>query len=100
MYILACGMPDEITGTIGKVYNLLLVAIPIIIVVFGLLDFVKAVMGKKDDEIKQSTGIFIKRLITGLIAFFILALVKFGIGLIQTGNTSEAIDCLDSILGN
>lgn len=101
MYFLDCGsIPSEITNTIGSIYNILLVAIPVVIVIFGLMDFLKAVMGKKEDEMKQSTNAFIKRVITGVIAFFVLALVKFGLNLLQTNNTSSAISCINSIFGN
>lgn len=102
MYILdGCGsIPQEITDTIGSVYNILLVAIPVVVVLFGLIDLLKAVISKKDDEIKQSTNLLIKRVITALIAFFVLAIVKFGLDLLQTNNTSDAISCLNSITGN
>lgn len=103
MFILdgACGsIPPEITNTIGQIYNILLIAIPVMIVLFALIDLAKGVIGSKEDEIKKSTGALVKRLITGLIAFFILALVKFGISLLQTDNTSGVVECLNSIFGN
>ncbi len=95
-----CGIPSEITDTIGAVYNILLVAVPVIVVLFGIIDFVKASMSGKEEEIKKNTSTFIKRLITGLLVFFVLALVKFVINIIQTNNTSEVADCLNSIFGN
>lgn len=101
MFFLDCGsIPSEITNTIGQIYNILLVAIPVVIVLFGLIDILKAVIGKKDDEIKAATGLLVKRVITGLVAFFVMAIVKFGLQLIQTNNTSDAISCLSSITGN
>ena len=101
MFFLDCGsIPSEITNTIGQIYNILLVAIPVVIVLFGLIDVLKAVIGKKDDEIKAATGLLVKRIITGLVAFFVMAIVKFGLQLIQTNNTSDAISCLSSITGN
>ena len=97
-----CGnlIPDEIANTIGTVYNILLVAVPIMIVLFGIIDFVKAVASGKEDEIKKNTSTFIKRLITGIIVFFVLALVKLVVNLIQTNNTSDAVECLNEIFGN
>ncbi len=94
------GIPTEITDTIGEIYNILLIAIPVFVVLFGLVDFLKAVIAQKDDAIKQNTGLFIRRLIMGALAFFVLALVKFGVNLIKTGNTSGVADCLNSIFGN
>lgn len=103
MFILdeyVCGIPPEITNTIGAVYNILLIAVPILIILFGVIDFVKAVISGKDEEIKKNTGTFVKRLITGVLVFFVLALVKFLIGIIKTNNTSGVVSCLDSIFGN
>ena len=105
MFILdsyACGglIPSEITNTIGTIYNILLIAIPVIIVLFGLIDLVKAVASGKEDDIKKGTTIFIKRLITGLIVFFVLAIVKFVVNLIQTDNTEGVASCLNEIFGN
>lgn len=94
-----CGIPDEITGTINTVYGILLIAIPVIIVIFGLIDFIKAVMGKKDDEISQGAKLFIKRLVMGAIAFFVLAIVRFVVGIIgeNVDSASAAVDCIIQI---
>ena len=94
-----CGIPGEITGTINTVYGILLIAIPILIVIFGLIDFVKAIMGKKDDEISQGSKLFIKRLVMGAIAFFVLAIVKFVVGIVaqNVDSASAVTDCLIQI---
>lgn len=104
MFILksgGCGdIPAEITDTIGAIYNMLLIIIPVLIVLFGVIDFLKASIAQKDDGIKQSTGLFVKRLIMGVLAFLILGLVKFGVSLMKTNNTSGVSECLNSIFGN
>lgn len=93
-------IPTEIANTIGSVYNILLIAIPVMIVLFGVIDFLKAVMAGKEDDIKKSTSVFIKRLITGLLVFFVLAFVKLLLGVIQTNNTGGVSECLNTIFGN
>lgn len=103
MFILACGsIPPEITNTIGIIYNILLMAIPIAIIIFGLIDFVKAVISGKEDEIKKNTSVFLKRLLTGFLAFFVLAIVKFGMQVIgkNVSGANDALSCVNSILGN
>lgn len=105
MFILegyVCGdlIPEEIACTVGQVYNVLLIAIPIIIVLFGIIDLVKAVASGKEDDIKKGTTILIRRIITGLIVFFVLAVVKFVVNLIQTNNTENVSSCLNEIFGN
>lgn len=95
-----CGIPTEITNTIGAVYNILLIAVPIIVVLFGIIDFIKAAMSGKEDEIKKNTNTFVKRVIIGLLVFFVLAVVKLVINVIQTNNTNGVTDCLTTIFGN
>ena len=96
-----CGLiPSEIANTIGTVYNILLIAVPVMVVLFGVIDFVKAVASGKADDISKNTSTFIKRLITGIIVFFVLALVKLVVNLVQTDNTNGVADCLNSIFGN
>ena len=97
-----CGglVPVEVANTVRQIYNVLLVAVPVIIVVLGIIDFVKAVASGKDDDISKNTRIFVKRLITGVIVFFVLALVKLAVNLIKTNNTSEAVECLNEFFGS
>lgn len=95
-----CGIPTEITNTIGAVYNILLIAVPIIVVLFGIIDFIKAAMSGKEEEIKKNTSTFVKRVIIGLLVFFVLAVVKLVINVIQTNNTNGVTDCLTTIFGN
>lgn len=103
MFILdVCGIPGEITNTIGMIYNILLIAIPVVVIIFGLIDFIKAVMSGKEDQIKSNTSVFLKRVITGFLAFFVLAIVKFGMQVIakNVDGANEALSCMNSILGN
>lgn len=93
-------IPVDIANTIGAIYNVLLIAVPIIVVIFGAIDFVKAVVAGKEDEIKKNTSTFVKRLITGVIVFFVLALVKFVTNLIKTDSTEGVAACLNTIFGN
>lgn len=63
----------ETLGALGswlsRIYKILLLAVPVIIVAFGIKDFVQAQVSGKEDELKKMISIFIKRLIFG--AFFI-----------------------------
>ena len=47
----------DITKTI---INLIKIAIPVLLVILGMLDLGKAVMAQKEDEIKKATNIFEK----------------------------------------
>ena len=51
------------------------IAIPIILIIMGMLDMGKAVTSGKDDEIKKELVVFLKRAIAAILVFFIPSLV-------------------------
>ena len=69
--------------------------IPIIILAFGVVDFFKAVIASKDDEIKKSTKSLIMRLIAGVCIFFLPAIIHFVFRLIDdwNGYDSDYSEC-------
>ena len=89
----------EITSWI---VSLLEIAVPVILVIFGSIDFVKAIVSQKDDEIKKGQQIFIKRLITGIIIFFIVVFTKLLVSAVSGDNNDKKgfIDCIDCFVNN
>ena len=61
----------EIWQIIGWVLWIFKIVIPVIIIVFGMIDLGKAVVASKDDEIKKSVKSLIMRAIAGIIMFFV-----------------------------
>lgn len=66
-----------VPGTIRTVVTVLKIAIPIILVIFGMLDIAKAVMANDDKEMKEAQKKLIHRIIYAVVVFFIVALVQF-----------------------
>ena len=60
---------QEIIKLVKIIYTILLIAIPILLIIFGLLDLGKAVMAGKEDEMKKAQGALIKRVIYTVLAF-------------------------------
>ena len=52
------------------------IAVPILLVIFGMLDIGKSIIAQKEDEIKKGRQIFIKRLITGALIFLVISIVQ------------------------
>ena len=78
------------------------IAVPIILVILGMIDFAKGIMSQKEDDIKKGQKTFINRLIIGAVIFFIVALVKLLVGIVvdNTGNRNNIIDCIDCFVNN
>ncbi len=70
-----CSKLAPIWQIIGWVLWIFKIAIPIVIIVFGMIDLGKAVVASKDDEIKKSVKSLVMRAIAGIIIFFIPTIV-------------------------
>ncbi len=74
---------------IGHLIRLAKILIPIIVIIFGMLDFFKAVTGAKDDEIKKSAKSLLFRALAGVCIFFLPAVIDFTFGLVDGWSNSE-----------
>ena len=89
-----CKNSAQIWKLLGVVINVFKIAIPVIIVLLALLDLGKAVMAGEEKEIKATQKLLIKRLVYGVLIFFVVTLVQmiFGmIGVNVNGNNGGAI---------
>lgn len=93
------GIPKQIPNITRMIYSFIQVIIPVSLIILGLLDMVKALAAQKEDEIKKGQHMFIKRLITAIIVFFVFAIVKFVFSIICQ-NSTTAIDCVDCFIKN
>lgn len=83
MNILAfCADSAKIWWLIGTIINIFKIAIPILIVLMAMIDLGKAVMAGKEDEIKNAQKMLIKRLIYGVLIFFVVTIVSALFGLV------------------
>lgn len=76
-----CGNTVEVWSLIGKVLLIFKIVIPILIIIFGMIDLGKAVVASKDDEIKKAVKSLGMRAIAGIFIFFVPTLVGFVIAL-------------------
>ena len=92
----SCG-GNEIPYIVAQITSITIlvleILIPIIIIVFGMIDLVKSITTQKEDEIKKGWQIFIKRLIIGLLVFLVVVGIKFIIGIIPNNGVVDCIDC-------
>ncbi len=78
-----CTNAAGILQFVGYALTIVKVAIPIIIIAYGILDFGKAVVASKDDEIKTSAKRLLWRAVAGVIIFFIPSIVIWLFGTID-----------------
>ena len=92
-------LPYKVLEISNTVINVLQIAVPVILIIMGSVDFVKAISSQNDEEIKKAQGMFIKRLIMGALVFFIIVIVKLLISVIG-GNTDGIWKCVECFVNN
>ena len=88
-----CGAIDNnLAGLIHTAIVIIKYAIPVLLIIFGMLDLGKGVIASKEDEIKSGQHMFIKRLISAVLVFFVVSIVQLLIGLADDKNDTDESD--------
>lgn len=89
----------EIGELITTVITIIKIAVPVVLIIMGMLDFAKASTKANADDIAKARGIFLKRAIAGGLVFFVIAIVQFAVNLAAnaTGNTG-VWDCVNKLI--
>lgn len=98
-----CGwIPNATVQFIANLVDVIKVLVPILLILMGSLDFAKAVMSQKEEEIKKSQPSFIQKLIAGVAVFFVLIFISWVFKIIDNADsnlkTGNAIRCINLML--
>ena len=88
----------KLPDTVHKIIMLIEIAVPIVLVIFGMLDLFKGITAQKEDEIKKGQQIFVKRLINAAIIFFVIVIVKALIGFVSGNDKESIINCANCFI--
>lgn len=90
-------IPSQITGIISLLINFIKVGVPLLLIIFGMLDLGKAVIAQKEDDIKKGQNTFIKRLIAAAIVFFVVVIVQVVVNLVA-GDNGAIWQCVNDLI--
>ena len=93
---LSCGntsfqFPKTLPNFTNIIFDLLKIATPIIIIITGMLDMIKAVSAQKEDEIKKAQQKLLRRLLAGAVVFLIFVIVEIVIHTFAESNDAQSI---------
>ena len=99
---LLCGNDKKIPLALGNVISIVFVLIkilvPILLVITGMISFLKAILsGKVDDELQKAKKSLINKIIAAVIIFFIVSIVNFAIALVA-GRDNSFSSCLNCMI--
>ncbi len=74
------------------------IAIPILLIIFGMLDLGKAVVASKEDEIKKGQQTFVKRLVAAVLVFFVVLIVQIVVKFASASEGTTVINCMNCFI--
>ena len=95
-----CGfeVPGDLAYAVSLIITVIQYAVPLLLIIWGMLDLGKAVIASKEDEIKKGQQTFIKRIVAPIIVFFVIAVTKLVVN-IATGDNQQGItQCIDGFI--
>ncbi len=75
---------------IGMLINIAKIVVPLIIILTQMVSMTKIVVSGKDDDIKESFKILVKKIIAGLIIFFIPGIIDYTIDNLAGFNNADS----------
>ena len=97
---LISGIPTALPKVISLAYTIIQIAVPVILVVLGTLDLFKGITASKEEDLKKGQKMFIKRLISAVLVFFVFVAVKFIVSFVADGNSSRIMNCAECFIKN
>lgn len=72
-----CGFSSRLLVWINNILKWIKYILPVLVIILGIIDFIKAIAAEKDDEMKKAQGRFIRRLIAAALAFIVPLIITF-----------------------
>lgn len=98
-----CGssaLPAPIPGMTRAIVLLLQIVLPIVIIIMGSIDFMKAVGSSDPEKIKNGQKQFIKRITAAVIFFLVITIVRMAVRMISdvTGEDKTIAQCVSCLI--
>jgi Na+/proline symporter len=87
-----CNETRDIWQLVGNILRIVTIILIVCVIIFGIIDFGKAVVASKDEEIKKAAKSVVYRIIAVIVIFFIPTLVGAVFKMIGFFNDNVAAD--------
>ena len=92
-------IPSSLPKIISTIYTIIQIAVPVVLVILGMLDLFKSITAGKEDDIKKGRQTFIQRLIFAALVFFLALIIRFIVSVAASKTDSDNIlDCMDCFI--
>lgn len=91
------GIPSKIAYLIHVAILAIQIVVPLLLIIWGMLDLGKAVIEQKEENIKKGQQTLIKRVIAAVLVFFVISIATLVVKFVAE-DSETIIGCLDSII--
>lgn len=77
-------VPNVLFNVVSTIITGIKIVVPILLIIWGMLDFAKSVVAKKEEDIKKHQKAFVSRLISALVVFLIIFVVQLAVNLVSS----------------
>ncbi|MEG1015830.1 MAG: hypothetical protein RSD96_02075 [Bacilli bacterium] len=85
---------------IGLLITVIKIVVPLILIVFGMIEMGKSVMGKDEDAIKKAQGLLIKKMIAAVVVFLVATIVGLVMPLVGGDDFKQCGQCVNNPFQN
>ncbi len=85
-------IPNGIYNIVSDAFFLIQVIVPILLIIWGMVDFAKGVASNDEDKIKAGQKSFIKRIIAGILVLLVFTVTKLIINVTAGLDSSDAVE--------
>ena len=81
-----CGgieVPNTLFNVVATIIKGIKIVVPILLIIWGMLDFAMSVVAKKEEDIKKYQKSFISRLISAVLVFLVITIVQLAVNLLS-----------------
>ncbi len=87
-------IPGKIGSLVSTVYNAILIAVPLLLIISGMFSLASAIMKQKEEDVKKAQQLLVKKLIAGAIVFLLFALVRWLVSYFD----NDLTNCFDALI--
>ena len=89
---------EKIPNIVSTIINVIKVVVPVLLVIMGMLDLMKGITAGKEDEMKKGQQLFVKRLISGALVFFVFIIVQLIISFVADSEKTNIMTCAECFI--
>ena len=96
--VIGTEVPGTLQNIVHYVYLGIQVVVPILLIVFGMIELAKAITAQKEEEIKKAQSSFLKKLVLAVLVFLVFTIVQlvfnFATGDLEENDKSNVWGCM------